>query len=362
MQVGIVGLPNSTKTTIFNALTRSREETAPFSTGQVETNSATVMVPDPRVDQLSAMFRPRKTTYAHFQYNDVAGLRVGIGREGGLSGPLLNAIAQNDALLHVVRAFEDERVPHPNGGVDPACDLAALDFEFLFSDLLIVERRLERLASDLAKKGRYVNPQADQAEHDLLLRVKERLEQETPIRDIYLTPEEEKRLRGFQFLTAKPVLVVLNVGDEGSERPGDYVSYPHRLSGVICLRGALEMEIAQLETKEMLLFLAEYGIKEPGLDRMIRLSYDLLGLHSFFTVGEDEVRAWTIPQGASAVEAAGAIHSDLARGFIRAETVGYHDLVDSGSMAEAHKRGLVRLEGRDHIVQNGDILSIRFNV
>jgi GTP-binding protein YchF len=362
MQVGIVGLPNSTKTTIFNALTRSREETAPFSTGQVETNTATVLVPDPRVDRLSAMFHPRKTTYAHFQYNDIAGLHIGIGREGGLSGPLFNAIAQNDALLHVVRAFEDEHVPHPNGGVDPAHDLAALDFEFLFSDLMIVERRLERLASDLAKKGRYANPQADQAEHGLLERVKEALERETPIRDLDLSPEEEKRLRGYQFLTAKPVLVVLNVGDEGSNRPEDYASYPHRRSDVICLRGALEMEIAQLEAEEMALFLAEYGIEEPGLNRMIRLSYDLLGLQSFFTVGEDEVRAWTIPQGASAVEAAGAIHTDLARGFIRAETVSYQDLVDSGSMVEARKRGLVRLEGRDHVVQNGDVLSIRFNV
>lgn len=362
MQVGIVGLPNSTKTTIFNALTRSREETAPFSTGRVETNSATVLVPDPRVEQLSAMFHPRKTTYAHFQYNDIAGLRIGIGREGGLSGPLFNAIAQNDALLHVVRAFEDGKVPHPNGGVNPARDLAALDFEFLFSDLLIVERRLERLAGDLAKKGHYANPQDDQAEHDLLERVKEALEQETPIRDLELSPEEEKRLRGFQFLTAKPVLVLLNVGDEGSDRPEDYVSYSHRCSGVICLRGELEMEIAQLEAEEMALFLTEYGIAEPGLNRMIRLSYDLLGLQSFFTVGEDEVRAWTIPQGARTIEAAGAIHSDLARGFIRAETVSYQDLVASGSMVEARKRGLVHLEGRDHVVQNGDILSIRFNV
>ena len=362
MQVGIVGLPNSTKTTIFNALTRSREETTPFSTGQVETNTATVMVPDPRVEQLSEMFCPRKTTHAHFQYNDIAGLRIGIGREGGVSGPLFNAIAQNDALLHIVRAFEDEKIPHPSGGVDPARDLAALDFEFLFSDLLIVERRLERLANDLARKGRYPNPQADQAERTLLERVKETLEQETPLRDMDLTPEEEKRLRGYQFLTAKPVLVVLNVGDEGSDRPEDYVSYPHRRSDVICLRGALEMEIAQLQAEEMSLFLTEYGIEEPGLNRMIRLSYDLLGLQSFFTVGEDEVRAWTIPQGAKAVEAAGAIHSDLARGFIRAETVGYQDLVESGSMVEARKRGLVRLEGRDHVVQNGDILSIRFNV
>lgn len=362
MQIGIVGLPNSTKTTIFNALTHSQVETTTYSTGQIETHAAIVTVPDPRVDRLSTLFQPRKTTYARIQYNDIAGLRVGIGREGGLSGPLLNTMAQNDALLHVVRAFGDDHVPHPNGSVNPARDLAALDFEFLFSDLLIVERRMERLEHDLSRKGAYAERQTDQRELDLLARVKETLEQEVPIRDLTLTAGEEKQLRGYQFLTAKPVLLLLNVGDEGSDDPDTYLSYPHRHSAVTCLHGSLEMEIAALAPEEADLFLAEYGIEEPGLNRMISLSYGLLGLQSFFTVGEDEVRAWTIPQGASAVEAAGAIHSDLARGFIRAEMVSYTDLIAAGSMVEARKRGHVRLEGRDYVVQDGDILNIRFNV
>jgi GTP-binding protein YchF len=361
MLIGIIGLPNGTKTTIFNALTHSQVETTAYSTRQVETHKATVVVPDTRVNCLEAMFQPRKTTYARVEYHDIAGLRAGIGRDGGLSGPLLNAVAQNDALLHVVRAFEDERVPHPAGSVDPARDLAALDFELLFSDLLIVERRLERLEHTLSRKGAYAERQADQEELDLLARVKAGLEQEVPVRDMALTPGEEKRLRGYQFLTAKPVLVVLNVGDDGDDQPDHYLCYPHRGSAVICLHGGLEMEIARLDAEEAEFFLAEYGIEEPGLRRMIRLSYELLGLQSFFTVGEDEVRAWTIPQEANAVEAASAIHSDLARGFICAEVIRYDDLVAAGSMVEARRRGCVHLQGRDYVVQDGDVLSVRFN-
>jgi GTP-binding protein YchF len=362
MQIGIIGLPNSTKTTLFNALTRSQVETAAYSTGRVETNTATVRVPDPRIDRLSAMFRPRKTIWAQIEYNDIAGLRIGIGQEGGLSGPLLNAVSQNDAFLHVVRAFQDEGIPHPNGSIDPARDLAAMDFELLFSDLMIVERSLERLAERLSKKRAYLERPADEAMHALLQRLKAALEQEVPVRDLDLAPDVQIAIRGYQFLTGKPVLVVLNVGEHGSDRPEDYLAYDHQRSQVICLRGGLEMEIAQLEPDEAQLFFAEYGIDEPGLHRMIRLSYGLLGLHSFFTVGEDEVRSWTIPVGASAVEAAGAIHSDLARGFIRAEVVNYDDLIAAGSLDAARKQGTVRLQGRDYVVQDGDILNIRFNV
>jgi GTP-binding protein YchF len=361
MQIGIVGLPGSSKTTIFNALTRSQAETNVFSSGQIETNTAIVNVPDPRVDRLNEMFHPRKTTYARIQYNDIAGLRTGIGQDGGLTGALLNAISQNDALMHVVRAFEDERVPHPDGSVSPLRDVSALDFEFLFSDLTIIERRMERLARDLSKRGRS-STGPEREEFDLLMRLKENLEQEIPIRDLVLTAQEQKQIRGYQFLTAKPVLVVLNIGDDGNNDPGSYLEYRHRQAEVICLRGNLEMEIAQLDPDEAQLFLQEYDIQEPGLNRLIRLSYDLLGLQSFFTVGEDEVRAWTISRGANAVEAAGAIHSDLARGFIRAERVSYADLIAVGSLAEARKQGSLRLEGRDYIVQDGDILTILFNV
>ncbi|NLS79037.1 MAG: redox-regulated ATPase YchF [Chloroflexi bacterium] len=362
MQIGIVGLPTSTKTTIFNALTHSQAVTAAFSTGQVETNTAVVEVPDPRVERLSAMFKPKLTTPARVQYNDIAGLRAGIGQEGGMTGPLLNALAINDALLHVVRAFQDDQIPHPSGSVNPARDVETLDFEFLVSDLGIVERRMERLEHDLNRKGNYATRKTDQQEYDLLARLKETLEREVPIRDVELTDEEDKLLRGFRFLTAKPALVVLNVGDDGDDDPTQYLSYDHRRSQVICLRGGLEMEIAQLSEGEAAEFMREYGISEPGLHRMIRLSYELLGLQSFFTVGEDEVRAWTVERGANAVEAAGAIHTDLARGFIRAEVVAYNDLIAAGSLAAARKAGKLRLEGRDYIVQDGDVMNILFNI
>lgn len=362
MRIGVVGLPTSSKTTVFNALTHSQATTSPSGSGQAKANVAMVAVPDARVVCLAAMFKPRKITRARIQYTDTSGLRVGMGRDGELSGPLLNGIAQNDALLHVVRAFRDERVPHYAGSVDPMRDIAALDFEFLFSDLVIVERRLERLKRDLNKEADCAARTAYEKEQTLLIKVKESLEDETPIRDLDLGPAEEKALRGFQFLTAKPVLVVLNVGDDGSDNPSDYVGYSHKRSEVICLRGSLEMEIARLDAEESEEFLIGYGIAEPGLNRMIRLSYGLVGLQSFFTVGEDEVRAWTIPQGASAVEAAGAIHTDLARGFIRAEVVAYDDLVTAGSLVEARRRGVVRLEGRDYLVQDGDVITVRFNV
>jgi GTP-binding protein YchF len=362
MRIGIIGLPNSTKTTVFNALTRSEVETAAYSTGQIETHVATVAVPDARVDRLCEMFQPRKTTWAQIQYYDIAGLRVGIGKEGGLSGPLLNLVAQSDAFLHVVRAFGDERVPHPGGSVDPARDLAAMDFELLFSDLLIVERSIERLSERLSKKKVYPERRAEEALLDLMVRFRKALEQEQPIRDLTLTREQDLAIRGYQFLTNKPVLVVLNVGDEGSDRPEDYLDYDHRRSSVICLRGGLEMSIAQLDVADAEIFLAEYRIAEPGLRRMIRLSYELLGLQSFFTVGEDEVRAWTVPAGATALDAAGVIHSDLARGFIRAEVVSYDNLVAAGSLDIARKQGTLRLQGRDYVMQDGDIITVRFNV
>ena len=362
MQIGIVGLPNSTKTTIFNALTKSQEETAMTSSGQVEVHTAIVEVPDPRVDKLSEMFNPEKTTYARVQYNDVAGLKIGSGQDGSMDGQLLNAISQSDAILHVVRAFEDDRIPHPDGNVDAIRDLSALEFEFLIYDLQIVERRLERLSHDLDRKGTYPERFADQAELDVLTRIKVTLENEQPIRSMEFSPAEGKIIRGFQFLTAKPELIALNVGDDGSEDPADFSISKNENGDIVCLHGALEMEIAQLAEDDADLFMQEYGIIEPGLNRMIRLNYELLGLQSFFTVGEDEVRAWTIPQGATAVEAAGTIHSDLARGFIRAEVVSYQDLIEAGSLGEVKKLGKTRLEGKDYIVQDGDILNIRFNI
>jgi GTP-binding protein YchF len=362
MHLAIIGLPNSSKTTVFNALTRGNVETAGFSSGQFEVNTATVDVPDSRVDHLSLMFKPRKTTFAKVTYADIAGLTKGVS-QGGLSGPLLNTISQSDALLHVVRAFEDPGLPHEHGNIDPRRDLEIIDAELLLSDLIIVERRIERLQTGL-KRGTDRQAKVDgEVELSLFLRLLETLNYNTPLRDMDLSRAELKMLRNYGLLTLKPMLIVLNVGDGACEDCMDLLSdYRHRHTTIAFLHGRIEMELALMPPEEAAEFLMAYGIEEPGLNRVIDLSYTLLGLHSFFTVGEDEVRAWTIPVGATAVEAAGAIHSDLARGFIRAEVIGYDSLMHAGSLASARQHGLLRLEGKEYIVQNGDILNIRFNV
>ncbi len=362
MRIAIIGLPNSSKTTIFNALTRGNLETTAYSSGVFTVNTAVVDVPDERIDRLSAMFKPRKTIYAQVTYEDVAGLAKGVS-EGGLSGPLLNTISQSDALLHVVRAFEDPEVPHSEGDVNPRRDINIIDSELLLSDLIIVERRIERLQVQLTKGGDKQVRAAAEVELGLFQRLHAHLESEAPLRDMDLSPAELKALRNYGLLTLKPLLIVLNVGDDPAEPTlAQVADYKHRHTAVATLQGHLEMELAQLPPDEAAEFMAGFGISEPGLNRVIRLSYSLLGLESFFTVGEDEVRAWTIPAGATAVEAAGVIHTDLARGFIRAEVVAYKDLMACGSMAAARQHGMVRLEGKEYPVKDGDILNIRFNI
>ena len=362
MHIAIIGLPNSTKTTVFNALTRGNLETAAFSSGHFDVHTSIVDVPDDRVDRLSAMFVPRKTTYARVTYADIAGLAKGVG-SGGLSGPLLNTLSQSDALLHVVRAFEDPDIPHSEGTVDPCRDVSIIDDELLLSDQIIVERRIERLQAGLRKGGDRLQKAKDESELALFLRLHETLDHGAPLRDMDLSDAELRSLRNYGLLSLKPMLVVLNVGDNPADQAMEALcDYRHRHTTIATIQGRLEMELAQMEPDEAAEFLAEYGISEPGLNRVIRMSYSLLGLHSFFTVGEDEVRAWTIPVGAPAVEAAGVIHSDLARGFIRAEVTAYDGLISAGSMAAAKQKGLVRLEGKEYVVQNGDILNIRFNV
>ncbi len=354
MRLGIIGLPQSGKTTIFNALTRGHAPLT-MSGGRFEVHTAVVEVPDPRVDALSALFQPRRTVYAKVTYADIAGLE---GRgSGDISGPLLNQLTQMDGFVHVVRCFEDPNVPHPLGGVDPLRDLAVMDGEFLLNDLITVERKLARLEEERQKGAR--DKQTLAREQALFAKLHAALEQEQPLRDLDLSPEEEKMLAGFGLLSRKPVLVLFNLGDD-QEPP--QVDYPHRRSAVAAIRGKLEMEIAQLDPEDAELFMAEYGIEELALARIIRLSYELLGLISFFTVGEDEVRAWTVRQGAKAPEAAGVIHSDMEKGFIRAEVIAYDDLLAVGSLAAARAQGKLRLEGKDYVVQDGDILHIRFNV
>jgi GTP-binding protein YchF len=361
MRIGIIGLPNSGKTTLFNVLTGGSAPTTAYAGGTFQVNTGVVDVPDARVDTLSEMYQPQKTTYARVEYADIAGLSGARSdeRSVSLSGELMNAIGNNDALLHVVRVFKDEAVPHPLEKVDPARDITSLDAELSLSDLSKIENRLERLAVSLKRGKAFPTFEDDQKEFEILNRLKSHLEQGLPIRDFELTADEEKRLRGFQFLSAKPVLIVLNLGDE-EEAPS--IDYPHQKSAITSVRGKLEMDIAQLEEEDRAMFMAEYGLTKLSTERIIRQSYDLLGRINFFTVLEDEVRAWEVRREATALECAGTIHSDMARGFIRAEVVSYEDLMAAGSNVAAKTMGKVRLEGKDHVIHDGDIIAIRFNV
>jgi GTP-binding protein YchF len=363
MKLGIVGLPSSGKTTIFNALTKGDAPTGQSMGGRFDVLTAVVDVLDERVDILTEMFNPKKTTYARITYTDVAGLQKGAGESGGLSGELLNHLSGLDGFVHVVRAFESDLVPHLDGDVDAVRDLEAVDTEFLLSDLATVEKRMEKLREGLARGAFKDNKVEAQQELTLFEQMYETLSEERPLRTLDLTDEQEKSLRGFGLLTLKPTLIVFNIGDDQDEIEIDY-DYPDTL--VTNLRGKLEMELAQLsaegDTDSLEMFMDEYGVTELSLDKVIRLSYDLMGLQSFFTVGEDEVRAWTVKRGADAVEAAGIIHSDLAKGFIRAETVAYDDLIELGSMAKARAAGKLRQEGKTYIVQDGDIINIKFNI
>jgi GTP-binding protein YchF len=360
MKIAIIGLANSGKTTVFNALTRGTAETTAYASGQFEPNIMTVKVPDARLAVLADMFEPKKVTPADVQYVDVGGLSSGARQSGGLPPALLNYISGADALLHVVRAFADETVAHPEGTVDPARDLASVDLELIFSDMAIIERRLVKLNADI---GKMASKDRDLriAERDLLVRLQSELESEIPIRDSRLSEEEERLLRGYQFLSAKPLLLVLNIGEDRITNPPSF-AYPHQRSDVVAICGKVEAELAQLDDADAGIFMEDLGIAEAARDRVIAASYELLGLLSFLTTGPDEVRAWTIRRNTPAVEAAGAIHSDIQRGFIRAEIVAYDDLIKAGGMNEAKRAGVVRLEGKQYIVKDGDICHFLFNV
>jgi hypothetical protein len=361
MRLGIIGLPQSGKTTIFNALSRGNQPTT-MSGGRIEIHTGVVDVPDERVDTLSHMFHPQKTIYAKVTYADIAGLEgseaASAGKSTGIAGQLLNQLSQMDGFVHVVRCFENANVPHASGSVDPRRDILAMDSELLLNDLISIERKLERLVEE-RKKGGGREKALIEREVDLFQILHAALTEDQPLRDLEIPVEDEKLLSGFGFLTRKPVMILLNLSD-GQEAPE--IPYPHARSLLVGLQGKLEMELSQLPLDEAEMFMGEYGIEELGLNRVIHLSYNLLGLQSFFTVGEDEVRAWTVRRGATAYEAAGEIHSDLQKGFIRAEVSSYVDLVALGGLAEARSKGKLRLEGRDYVVHDGDIVHIRFNL
>jgi GTP-binding protein YchF len=349
MKLGIIGFPQSGKTTLFNALTRGNAPTT-ASAGRIEVHTAVVDVPDPRVDKLSDMFKPKKTIYAKVTYADIAGLDSGVAKSG-ISGQLLNQLSQMDGLIHVVRCFEDGNVPHPSGSVEPARDITAMDGELLLNDLIAVERKLERLLEERKKGG--TDKVLNERQSALFTRLHEILSAEKPLRGVEISAEEEKYLSGFGLLTRKPLLVLLNLG-EGQVAPDVQTASP-----LVALQGKLEMEIAQLPPDDAVVFMSEYGITELSLNRMVSISYDLLNQQSFFTVGEDEVRAWTTKRKATAVEAAGEIHTDLAHGFVRAEVIACQDLIELGGMTEAKAKGKLRLEGQEYVVKDGDIVHIR---
>jgi GTP-binding protein YchF len=366
MQIAIVGLAGSGKTTVFNTLTRGHADTGGY--GGLQLNVGVVKVPDARLDRLAAVFKPKKIVHADVTYVDLpappASSEGHVGTEE-LPAEHLARLREADALIHVVRAWDDAARPHPAGSVDPNRDLEQLDLEFILADLSMVDRRLERLRST-GRHGTPAEREANEREEVILARLKPALEEGRPIRDEALDPDEEKTLRGFRFLTQKPVLVLINVGEGDLATAPALVEristgYGHQHAMVEALSAKIEMELGELEPDEAAVFMEELGIAESGLDRVIALSYRLVGLISFLTAGPDEVRAWPVPEGSNAVDAAGAIHTDLARGFIRAETIGYEELLAAGSIAEAKKHGKVRSEGKTYLVRDGDVIEILFS-
>jgi len=356
MQLGILGFPKVGKTTLFNILTASHQSTDKFSASR-QTNVGVAQVPDARLVKLRDLFSPKKYTPATVEYVDIPGIRKGEGAESLDLGKLRTV----DALVHVVRAFDDPELPHASGSVDPARDLIELELELILADHELVERRLERLAQS-AKRG--LKPEEEREKALLADVVLPALEAERPLRDVELSPDDERRLRGFQMLSAKPMLVVLNVGEgelAGADPAKAGWTKRARTEAVV-VSAPIEEEIAGLAEGEQREFLAELGLAEPSVARVIRASYELLGLLSFFTVGEDEVRAWTLRRGTHAREAAGTIHSDIERGFIRAEVVGWEELVKLGSLAACRNVGSLRLEGKEYEVKDGEVIHFRFAV
>ena len=366
MEIGIIGLPQSGKTTVFNALSRGKADVSHSFATSVKPNLGVAKVPDPRLSTLGDIFHPQKMVSAEVRYIDFPGTPEGLAHTQGISGEFLNSLERTDALLHVVRAFQDPSIPHVEGSVDPQRDVATMEMELAFADLAILERRVERLEAEL-KGTRASERDAKMREHVLLDRIKGALEREVPIREQELSPEEDKLLGNFQFLTAKPLMIVWNVGEEDLPQSKEQETtlrnqYSRPGAEVAVLCGKLEMELSHLEGAEESEFRHEMGLEESGLDRMIRFSYGLLGLISFFTAGPDEAKAWTVPRDIAAMQAAGKIHSDLERGFIRAEVISFDDLVRCGSFSEGRKKGLLRSEGKTYRVQDGDVITFLFNV
>ena len=364
MKLGIVGLPNVGKSTLFNALTNAGAESANYPFCTIEPNVGVVTVPDKRLDFLADMHHPNKYTPAVIEFVDIAGLVKGASKGEGLGNQFLGNIREVDAILHVVRCFEDDNIIHVDGKINPMRDLETINLELIFSDMEILERRIDRTKKAMRADKKYA------AELAVFEKLMEALADGKCARTVELTEDEEACLYDTPLLTRKPVIYVANVSEDyAATEPNDYEAYialkeyaASEHSQIIPICCQIEAEIAQLDAEEKEMFLSDLGIEESGLDRLIKASYALLGLISFLTAGPDECRAWTIRKGTKAPKAAGKIHSDIERGFIRAEIVAFDDLVKHGSMNAAKEAGVLRSEGKEYIMQDGDIVFFRFNV